>query len=341
MNDQSERNQLVSPDLSISRNVGTSPVVPASDHLRFLAAATSDNTRRTYRAAIRHFQAWGGQLPGDEATILRYLVAHATTHNPRTLSLRLTALSQWHRYQGFADPTATPMVRKTLQGIERTHGRPRQKAKALPVEDLERIVEHLAQRSELAAIRDSALLQLGFFGAFRRSELARLTVADVSWEPEGLRITLPRSKSDQGGQGITKAIPYGNNRCCPVSALRDWLAMAKIDQGPLFRRITRWGHVGDGPLNPASINEMLATRATAAGLAYVPELSSHSLRRGLATSAHRAGANFMDIKRQGGWRHDGTVQGYIEEASAFENNAAGQLLRNPASHGQMPPVKGP
>ena len=47
----------------------------------------------------------------------------------------------------------------------------------------------------------------------------------------------------------------------------------------------------------------------------------------MATSAHRAGADFRDIKKQGGWRHDGTVQGYIEEASRFEENAAGSLLR--------------
>ncbi|MGK5040797.1 hypothetical protein ACQ4WQ_10675 [Janthinobacterium sp. GB1R12] len=30
---------------------------------------------------------------------------------------------------------------------------------------------------------------------------------------------------------------------------------------------------------------------------------------------------------QGGWRHDGTVHGYIEEAGRFEENAAGSLLK--------------
>lgn len=74
-------------------------------------------------------------------------------------------------------------------------------------------------------------------------------------------------------------------------------------------------------------NTIFAPCATAAGLDNVPNLSSHSLRRGMATSAHRAGADFQEIKRQGGWRHDGTVQGYIEEAGRFEGNAAGSLLR--------------
>ncbi|HET8701462.1 MAG TPA: tyrosine-type recombinase/integrase [Nitrococcus sp.] len=311
-----------------TRGTLITPEQLTQQHQRFLAAATADNTRRTYRCAIRHFQAWGGALPADEATVVRYLLSFAGVLNPRTLSLRLTALSQWHRYQGFPDAAATPTVRKTLRGIERVHGRPRQKAKALPLEDLERIVAHLAGLPELAALRDNALLQMGYFGAFRRRELVALDTADLHWEREGLRIMLPRSKTDQTGQGFMKAIPYADQGiCCPASALQRWLAATAIERGPLFRRITRWGELGEAALNAGSVNAILAARAAQAGLPYVLQLSSHSLRRGLATSAHRAGADFRDIKRQGGWRHDGTVQGYIEEADAFAENAAGALLR--------------
>ncbi|MFX5574849.1 integrase, partial [Acinetobacter baumannii] len=77
-----------------------------------------------YRSAIRHFLAWGGMLPCDPDAIVRYLLAYASTLNPRTLALRLTALSQWHLHQAFPDPTATPNVRKVLVGIARTHGTP-------------------------------------------------------------------------------------------------------------------------------------------------------------------------------------------------------------------------
>ncbi|KAA0944483.1 site-specific integrase [Pseudomonas sp. ANT_H14] len=247
--------------------------------------------------------------------------------NPRTLALRLTALSQWHRYQGFPDPAASATVRKTLRGIERVNGRPRRKAKALVLEDLERIVAHLDSLEGLAARRDSALLQVGYFGAFRRSELVTLEVQYLQWEREGLRITLPRSKTDQEGEGLERAIPYGDSLCCPTKALRGWLEVAQIEQGPLFRRVSRWGVIGEVALHEGSVNTILAARAKAAGLLSVPEMSSHSLRRGLATSAHRAGAGFLEIKRQGGWRHDGTVHGYIEEARAFEEHAAGSLLR--------------
>ncbi|MGV8899248.1 MAG: tyrosine-type recombinase/integrase [Burkholderiaceae bacterium] len=298
-------------------------------HRQFIAAATSDNTRLAYRSAIRHFYAWGGILPCEPAVITRYLLNYAETLSPRTLALRLTALSQWHRFQNFTDPTDQPEVRKMLRGIGRTHGKPKKKAKALPLEDLERMIVALSAQTSLAALRNSALLQLAFFGAFRRSEVVNLQLQDIAWEPAGLVITLTRSKTDQEGQGITRAIPYGaaDGICCPAAALKRWLQAAGLVTGPVFRRITRWNRIGDGALYAGSVNTILAACAATIQLPYAPELSSHSFRRGLATSAHRAGANFLDIKRQGGWRHDGTVQGYIEEADQFRNNAAGKLLK--------------
>ncbi|WP_194724057.1 site-specific integrase [Noviherbaspirillum malthae] len=296
-------------------------------HQQLLAAATSDNTRRAYRSSVSHFLAWGGRLPCDETMIIRYLLAYAESLNPRTLALRLTALSQWHLHQGFPNPAATPTVRKTLSGILRTYGKPKAKAKALPIEDLELIVSALAGQPTLSATRDSALLQIGFFGGFRRSELVQLTVENLVWDREGLVITLPRSKTDQEGHGMVKAIPYGDETFCPVTALKAWLQAAGIESGPLFRPINKAGLISAVALHPASVNDILERGAKLAKLDYVPMLSSHSLRRGMATSAYRAGATPRDIKRQGGWRHDGTVQGYIEEAGQFEENAAAALLR--------------
>ena len=297
-------------------------------HRQFLAAASSDNTRRAYRSAIHHFQNWGGLLPCDPAMVINYLLSYAESLNPRTLSVRVTALSQWHVFQGFSDPTAQADVRLTLRGIARSQGRPKKKAKALSLSDLETMVKHLASKEGLMAQRDSAVLQIAFFAALRRSELVALTVADLAWETEGLVITLPRSKTDQEGQGLVKAIPFGDpNGLCPATALKRWLTAAEITEGVIFRRVTRWGEVGDKALDAGSVNAILVVIAKAAGLAQITDLSSHSFRRGLATSAIRAGAAFADVKRQGGWKNDATVHGYIEEANRFVENAAGTLLK--------------
>jgi len=292
----------------------------------FLAAATSDNTRRAYRSAIRHFMNWGGQLPADVNTLINYLIEHAEILNPRTLSLKLTAISQWHRHQGFHDPCVSPQLRKVLLGIERKRGRPKQKASALLHADLEKIVIRLQKEVSPKAVRDNALLQIGFFGGFRRSELVGLQMENLKWEADGVLIQLPKSKTDQSGEGIVKAIPYGKNICCPCMALKKWLEYAKIHNGSIFRSVNKWGQIGDSSLNAASVNSILVNCAKLSGLGHLSKISSHSLRRGMATSAYRAGASFRDIKRQGGWRFDGTVQGYIEEADQFKENAIAGLL---------------
>lgn len=295
-------------------------------HQRYIEAATAENTRRAYRSAIRHFERWGGRLPAEVKTVSAYLLAHAEVLNPRTLSLRLTALRQWHQLQGFPDPTAAPEVRKILQGIARQHGKPKRQAKAFRLEHLEAMINQLSVQSDPKACRDRALLLIGFFGAFRRSELVAIQVKHLQWEPEGLIITVPRSKTDQSGEGRLKALPYGEGQLCPVTALKAWLEVTAIKTGFIFRRINRWKAILDTPLHPASVNLILKAVARQVKLDFVPELSSHSLRRSLATTAHRAGASFESIKRQGGWVHDATVWEYIEAAQRFEENAAAVLL---------------
>jgi integrase len=203
----------------------------------YLLAATSLNTRRAYQADIRHFENWGGQLPTHADTVLQYLQAFAPLLNPRTLSRRLTALKNWHTYQGFPDPTQHPVVSKTLAGIIRTHGRPKAKAPPLLPEDLLKIVAYLTQEATLRACRDNALLQLAFFGAFRRSEIVAICYEHLALQPQGVDILLPSSKTDQTREGTYCAIPRGNGPLCPVRALKQWLAQSRITTGPIFRHL--------------------------------------------------------------------------------------------------------
>ena len=99
--------------------------------------------------------------------------------------------------------------------------------------------------------RDRALLALGFVGAFRRSELCALQVDDLVEVPDGLRILIRRSKTDQEGQGAEVAIPRGY-RLRPVEAVQTWLAAAEISAGPVFRAVARGGRVSDAALAAAS-----------------------------------------------------------------------------------------
>lgn len=314
-----------------SSSVGVDPVTGIAElnkrQSQYLQAATSENTRRTYRSAIRHFENWGGKLPTDRETLAHYLVDHAGVLNTRTLEVRLTALSQWHQFQGFSDPAKDPGVRKTLKGIRRTHGMPKKKAQALRLQDLALMLKQIEQQEpSRKRTRDIALLLIGYFGGFRRSELVLIEVQHLTWEPEGLIITLPKSKTDQEGAGIHRALPYGNDYICPVTSLKAWLDESELTDGPVFRPINRWGHIQSRAMSPGSINELLKSIGKECKLDFVTDLSSHSLRRGLTTSAAREDVDFATIKKQGGWKSDATVWEYIEEGRLFSDNVAHSLI---------------
>jgi integrase len=83
-----------------------------------------------------------------------------------------------------------------------------------------------------------AILLLGFAGAFRRSELVALDVADVEPANGGLRVNIRRSKTDQEGEGTVIAIAAGIIDC-PAKALMTWLGAASITEGPVFRPINK------------------------------------------------------------------------------------------------------
>ena len=259
--------------------------------------------------------------------LLRYLEFHAQFLNPQTLRRRLTALSHWHVYQGLSDPTIHPLVRKTMSGIIRVHGRPPEKAQALSIEQLNLLVSHLMTKSRLVDWRDNALLQIGFFGAFRRSELVAIQWEQVTFVPQGLEILIPRSKTDQEGEGKVCAIPYGNKTTlCPVTALQRWREKSTLLSGPVFRGVSQKDKIASRPLSPVSVNLIIKKLAAECNLPNAKQYSGHSLRRGFATSASQKGATLGAIMRHGRWRNERTVNGYIEEGQRFEGNAAGLLL---------------
>lgn len=182
------------------------------------------------------------------------------------------------------------------------------------------------QRPSVVCVRDRALLLMGFFGAFRRSELANLTLADITRVPQGLIVRLARSKTDQEGRGRTVAIPLGKKQLtCAVGAWEAWwrdleASGAAVDPDtPAFRAVNRHGGIGDTPLAGQAISTALRTRAKAAGLSFADDVTGHSVRRGFVTSAAEAKVPAIDIIRTTG-QTLGTVQRYIEAAEAWENN---------------------
>ncbi|HQW58136.1 MAG TPA: tyrosine-type recombinase/integrase [Gammaproteobacteria bacterium] len=292
----------------------------------YIQAATSENTRKAYRYDIDHFSKWG-VLPTTSHAIILYLQAFAETLNARTLSRRLIALKHWHVYQGFSDPTAYPSVRKTLKGILHVHGKPKNRAPALTLEQLIQMITLIKNQNTLAMCRNSALLQIGFFGALRCSELVRLQIEQITFVPEGIDLLIPRSKTDPIGEGQSCAIPYGDQELCPVTALKIWCEKAEITQGSIFRGIDKHGNLSAQSLSNQSVSSILKKMAKACQLPLASQFTGHSLRRGFATTASQKGAPFVSIMRHGRWRNESTVLAYIAEGQRFEANAAQVILK--------------
>jgi integrase len=308
-----------------------------SDLDRYLNAATRDNTRRSYRAAIEHFEvSWGGFLPATSDNVARYLVAHAGVLAVNTLKLRLSALAQWHTSQGFPDPTKAPVVRKVLKGIRAVHPAREKQAEPLQLKHLEQVVACLEGEARAAseardpagllrAKRDRALILLGFWRGFRSDELCRLSIEHVQAVPgAGISLYLPRSKSDRDNVGKTYQTP-ALLRLCPVQAYSEWLSASALVRGPVFRGIDRWGNVGEAGLHPNSVIPLLRQALERAGIP-AEQYTSHSLRRGFATWAHRSGWDLKSLMSYVGWSDMKSAMRYVEATPFLGMTLATQPL---------------
>lgn len=293
-----------------------------TDVTTYVRASLSESTKRAYRADVTAFTQWGGNIPASAGCIARYLADQACELAPVSLRRRLVGIGKAHVAAGFADPTKAELVRATMRGICRVHGRAQRQAAPLLREDVLLISDALGQG--LVDVRDRALVLLGFAGGFRRSELVSLQRGDVNFVPEGAVITIRRSKTDQEGRGRKIGIPFGRTRACPVKAVKAWLDRGSIEDGPLFRSIGKGGRVGPA-LTAQSVSLVLRRCAGLTGLSSIG-LSAHSLRAGLVTSAVRAGISSWKIRQQTGHRSDAVMSTYIRDAEMFVGNAAGALL---------------
>lgn len=288
----------------------------------YLRASLSDSSRRAYRSDLNHFLSWGGTIPASPDLVAVYLAAHAGQHAIATLARRLVSIGKAHSAQGLPSPTDSELVRATLRGIRHTHGSAQRQASPAIKED---VLGMVAGLEGTKGTRDRALLLIGFAGAFRRSELVSLTVADIEQAKQGLIIQLRFSKTDQAGEGRKVAIPYARGAVCPVLALQHWLDVANITEGPLFRGVNRHGLISDAALTPQAVAHVIKERAQAVGLDPA-KYAGHSLRSGLVTSAAKLGVSSWKIRQQTGHKSDAMVARYIRDANIFVDNAAGAVL---------------
>ncbi|SNT50270.1 integrase [Rhodococcoides kyotonense] len=362
------------------------PEIPPAVAKRIAQAvesSRSEGTRRTYAAGWRRFAGWceregHASLPTHPVTVAAYLVDAADTRTETgerayaaaTFGTWIAAINHQHRTTGHLSPTAHELVTATLSGIRREYAtageRPQNRRAPLLVDDIKVLVDTARERcrgwaDDVLERRDSAILLLGFAGAFRRSELSELLCGDVTLHRlDGLHIRMRKSKTDQEGRGAVKALPYtDSHETCPPCAYVRWVqVVAAYDIGgrpsvirllrkrepfiehacrggvprtaaraPLLRAIAQNGNLGATALSGAAIHKTIRRRAEHAGYdpAALTKLGGHSLRAGFVTQSTRNGADSTAIARQTGHTRLDSIEVYRREHAPLVGNAVTEI----------------
>lgn len=291
--------------------------------LEYVRESLAENTRIAYVSDLRHFESWGGRVPASAEIVASYLADYADKLSVATLVRRIAAISKAHRARGLPNPCASELVKSVLRGIRRSRGCAQREAKPLLRDDLLAVLDKMD--GGLKAVRDRALLLVGFAGGLRRSELVGMDVADIEHVRQGIVLQIRFSKTDQLGRGQKIGIPHGRTRWCPVAALDAWLTASAINEGAIFRPVDRHGYVHGSRLSGEAVSLVIKERVAAAGMD-PSGFSGHSVRSGFATSAAQAGVPTWKIRAQTRHASDAMLARYIRTGELFTDNAAGALL---------------
>ena len=294
----------------------------------YMKQALSPSTIKFYTIDLRIFSEWCVSmelqtLPATPDTVARFLAQQTSLGiKPATLTRRLAAIRMAHEANGHENPTQHKGVKAVFKGIKRENGVAQDKKAPATAERIAAMITHCPDT--LIGLRDKALLLIGFAGAFRRSELVALTVNDIERTPEGIKITIRKSKTDQEGQGELIAIPNGT-KFRVVDVLMNWLQTANITEGALFRSIKKGGAIQNTGLTPKSVANIVKQYAGLAGLT-IGDFSGHSLRAGFITSGAESGADLFKLMEVSRHKHPKTIMGYVRESKLFENHAGQSFL---------------
>ena len=284
--------------------------------LKNLKNSKANNTLRAYQSDFSDFSIFCTKngfsfMPTQPKIIALYITHLSKSFKFSTLKRRIASISVIHKLKGHYLDTKHPIIMENLLGIKRTLGSRQKAKKPILINDLKLIIKVIDEDK----IRDKALILVGFAGGFRRSELVNIYFQDIDFVPEGVKILIRRSKTDQSGEGSIKAIPYFENQeFCPVIALKDYLNK-KFSNSDKSKKDVKIFEISD-----KSVALIIKRYAEKAGLDS-SKYAGHSLRSGFATTAAEFGAEERNIMAMTGHKTTQMVRRYIQEANLFKNNA--------------------
>ena len=298
-----------------------------------LQNSKANNTVRAYKSDFNDFELFCIQngfksLPSEPKIVSLYLT-HLSTKDAKmsTLKRRLVSIGVIHKLKGHYLDTKHPAIIENIMGIKRRKGSIQRGKKPILISSLKEIINIIDEQNneEIKKYRDRSIILIGFSGGFRRNEIVSLDFEDLDFVSEGLKIYLKRSKTDQFGEGFTKALPYFDSpQYCPVVSLQKWIEISKITTGPLFRRFSKGSKLTNSRLSNQTVAIIIKAYLKLGGKDS-KNYSGHSLRSGFATSAAESGVEERSIMAMTGHKSSEMVRRYIKEANLFKNNALNKI----------------
>jgi len=298
-----------------------------------LKNSKANNTIRAYKSDFKDFELFCIQngfksLPSEPKVVSLYLTQLSTKDaKMSTLKRRIVSIGVIHKLKGYYLDTKNPAIIENIMGIKRRKGSIQKAKKPILINSLKIIIDVIDQlnKQEIKKFRDRSIILIGFSGGFRRNEIVSLDYDDLDFVPEGLKINIKRSKTDQFGEGLTKAMPYfDSSKYCPVVSLKKLIEISKINSGPVFRRFVKGSKLSKNRLTDQTVALLIKKYLNLAGIDS-KNYSGHSLRSGFATSAAESGAEERNIMAMTGHKSTEMVRRYIKEANLFKNNALNKI----------------
>ena len=301
--------------------------------LNNLRSSKANNTIRAYKSDFKDFGAFcvmnGFKSLPTEPKIVSLYITHLSIKDAKisTLRRRLVSIGVIHKLKGHYLDTKHPIIIENLMGIKRKKGNFQRGKKPILINQLKAIVDVIdnEKTEEIKRIRNKTIILIGFGGGFRRAELVSIDFEDLEFVPEGVKIIVRKSKTDQFGEGMIKGLPYFSNETyCPVRHLKKWLGLSSIKSGPIFRRFSKSFKLSENRLTDQSVALLIKNYLSLAGIEN-KNYSGHSLRSGFATVTAESGADERSIMTMTGHKTTQMVRRYIKEANLFKNNALNKI----------------
>ncbi|MGA3161626.1 MAG: tyrosine recombinase XerC [Terracidiphilus sp.] len=294
-----------------------------ADYLRVLAneRGASAHTLRAYDRELRGFITYIAKHYGDENSPKgiehTHIRAYLGTLYDRGLSKAsaaraLAAIRSWFRWLA-----RTGRLEQNAASLVATPKLPRHLPRVPSIEQMNRVVDSVAEDAASWPARDTAILELLYGCGIRNAELTGLNLEDIHWANEAILI---RGKGQKQryvplGDAAAQALrAYLAERAARLAAAGDTKGYATpaLFLNLQLRGLTRLG--GDARLTTRSIARIVKRIAILRGLS--ADVHPHTLRHAFGTHLLEEGADLRSIQELLGHERLSTTQRYTQLTTA-------------------------